>query len=442
MSNNNNNHLQIKRKKILCNLKKSAISINELYLNNQQLNSQIDLYKKLIVSIKKSIQNYKFIEVTNQFKNLNSSLKEKYLKILKKYEKKNEEMDLIVVPLQKTYEELKNDNFILSNSIQHKQNIILLLEKNINDKNFNIEEHEKFIDENPDALKNRGKTRYEIKIEQKQSDELKKCQEILSNIAKRSNKISKHRNQLLTEKNSLENEINQIRSEKKNLTEYNNNNSFLIFRKKNKFPTYSQSSHKLNFSKFENNLDFIENQEFSHTTTINDTHIENEFDLFGNQTFTRKNKSQNKNKIKIDKVTGTNLQSSQIEEQVPKLDLNQIEYNKSKIEIEVPENLINEIYDNYKSTFKYKIAHMKRKVNKEKAKQKKYLNIINEFELYFNKMPLYDKYYYNLIKKEYDNKINFGYESEGENNEKEMEKVLNLFNDINITKNLERSFSK
>ena len=364
---------------------------NEKVITNSMLKEQIfqhETFIKIIKRIFELIDNKKpknkntmkellqntISQELKSFINQNSKLKNEIsnLQIIhnRKLEDKNDSISGLIDNLDK----LKEDNFILDNSIKEKQSHITTLKGQIKlIKNNNIEQLEKHLI-------------YGRKFNEFHEKELTKYQTELAKISKDHNQEILKSNKLNKEYKNLKNELSHVRlntekispkinikfedkiEEEENEEDYINRS--LIF---NDFENEDDLSLSLNFSQDETyinySLDFNDNNlNISQSNDIVNNINDIDFPYY---------KKPERKFISDFKEPKFGI--------IPKLNLKQIEFNKIRVITENFDELSGD--DNKKN----QIIKIKKDIEREKKKKEKLKMVISNFKSYYKKIKIYIK---------------------------------------------------
>ena len=365
---------------------------NEKIITNSMLKEQIFQYETFIKIIKKIFDlidnknpkdNYTIKELLQNsisqelksFINQNSKLKNEisHLQIInnRKLEDKNDSISGLISTLDK----LKEDNFILDNSIKAKESHITILKDQIKlIKNNNNDILEKYLI-------------YRRKLNEYHEKELSKYQSELAKKSKEHNQEILKSNRLNQEYKTLKNQLNHIRLntekiEPKFNLEFENKKE----EKENNEDDYINSS--LLFNDFENDDDYSDSLNFSQ----DETYINYSLDFNINNLNISQSNDIVSNVENIDfpyyKKTERKFISDFKEPKfgiIPKLNLKQIEFNKIRV---VTENFDELSDDDDKNN---QIIKIKKEIEREKKKKEKLKTVISNFKAYYKKIKIYIK---------------------------------------------------
>ena len=354
------------------NLHTYAYNSNDLLITNETYKMQINILSKYIKNLKNifftSTKNKKLIydeifNINQTISKINNELKNDIKNTTKNYNEKIESNNNNLKGLITYLEQLKEDNFLLENSLKTKDIYIKIFSNEIKN---NCPISEKFV-------------LYSTKLREYQIKELTNAQIDLNKISKETNRETLKSHRLIEEIDNLKNEKEKIKSTK--LTN-NVTKDEIYFSDFEKDESISSNSSDL-FSEINYNLDIDLN-------TINKVKKSNLENLVKKQ----------KEQIKI-KNLDLNLKNNS-NTNIPKLNLKQIEFNKGNF---IKKNNI-EIYENnselkLKNELKNKIKKIKKHIRKEKRKNKKLLKIIKKFESF--QKNYYLEINYNCSNKEINN---------------------------------------
>jgi len=337
------------------NLNTYAYNSNDLLITNETYKMQINILSKYIKNLKNifftNINNKKIIydkifNINQTILKINNELKNDIKNLTKNYNDKIESNNNNLNGLITYLEQLKEDKFLLENSLKTKDIFIKIFSNEIN----NITPiYEKFV-------------LYSTKLREYQIKELTNAQIDLNKLSKETNRETLKSHRLIEEIDNLKIEKEKIKS-----TKLNNNNTKdeIYFSDFEKDESNSSITSDL-FSEINYNLDI----DLNTITKVKKSNIEN---------LVKKQKEQ----IKI-KNLNLNLKNNS-NTNIPKLNLKQIEFNKGNIikknNIEIYNNNNELIMENEKIE---KIKKIKKHIQKEKEKNKKLLKIIKKFENFKN----------------------------------------------------------
>ena len=461
----------VKSEKELINF---ANNSNDLLITNLMFKDRIEKYKKYINFIKnlfnyisknnniekeeeknniKNIIKEKIQQNNNEIKVDISSLNKEINNIKKNNNKKLEEKNKYLEYYINQYDKLKEDNFILENTIFSKDNFIKIFLNKLNyyesflESKNDISEEEECEEDKIEEIRERF-IFYSKKVNNEHQKELLHFQNDLSKISKEHNREIIKTSRLETEKNELNDYIKQIKDHKENnsMTEYNlnkkslfkqNNKNNLIYDNIdfNKKSIIINKENKLNeellFKDFENeNLsddeDSILLSEINYEIDLDNNNDNLNIDLDNNNNFLKKSKMPkidltaiaqkqelrkinennniNKNEFKLDKINinenfktpslvlnglnNLNKLENESSENIKKLNLKQIEFNKVRVITDYVSSNENAKYIN---NIDYKINKIKKEIMKEKKKLESKKILINKFKNHYKIMRKYIK---------------------------------------------------
>ena len=350
---------------------------------NSIIKQTSDFYKNKIIENKLKFEKYfitndkkllKEILISDIIK-LNSELKDinnKYKLENKNNELKNEELKNIlqnnIFKYNEEKEKIKEDNFILSNENKYKEQISKILQN---------EKHNSYaLEYFQEELRTNFNSDNEIILAILKKDLLDYQQKLLIHTRYHNN----YSNQVISldkVRNNLKNEINDYSSSIKSLPNNNIlkskdllNNYFNLTKKKNMNDKMILNKEECYFSEFEKSDD--NNSDLSISFNNDNIHLEFEKKIFVP-----------KYVIKTDnnKVKERTLNF------IPKLNLKQIEYNKTKIHISHETiKKKNQIKCINNKNLQIQIDEMKKKIIEIFQNNKKLKKIIKRFEKFYNKM--------------------------------------------------------
>ena len=362
---------------------------NEIVITNSMLKEQIfqhETYIKIIKRIFELIDNKKpknkntmkellqntISQELKSFINQNSKLKNEIsnLQIIhnRKLEDKNDSISGLISNLDK----LKEDNFILDNSIKEKQSHITILKDQIKlIKNNNIQKFEKHL-------------MYGRKFNEFHEKELSKYQTELAKISKEHNQEILRSNKLNKEYKNLKNELNHVRlNTEKIIPKFNLKFEDKIEEEENE----EDLNRSLIFNDFENDDDLS----FSLNFSQDETYINYSLDFNDNNLNISQSNDIVNNINDIDfpyyKKPERKFISDFKEPKfgiIPKLNLKQIEFNKIRV---VTDNF-DELSDDDKTN---QIIKIKKNIEREKKKREKLKLVIANFKAYYKKIKIYIK---------------------------------------------------
>ncbi len=362
---------------------------NEKVITNSMLKEQIfqhEAFIKIIKRIFELIDNKKpknkntmkellqntISQELKSFINQNSKLKNEIsnLQIIhnRKLEDKNDSISGLISNLDK----LKEDNFILDNSIKEKQSHITILKDQIKlIKNNNIQKFEKHL-------------MYGRKFNEFHEKELSKYQTELAKISKEHNQEILRSNKLNKEYKNLKNELNHVRlNTEKIIPKFNLKFEDKIEEEENE----EDLNRSLIFNDFENDDDLS----FSLNFSQDETYINYSLDFNDNNLNISQSNDIVNNINDIDfpyyKKPERQFISDFKEPKfgiIPKLNLKQIEFNKIRV---VTDNF-DELSDDDKTN---QIIKIKKNIEREKKKREKLKLVIANFKAYYKKIKIYIK---------------------------------------------------
>ena len=362
---------------------------NEKVITNSMLKEQIfqhETFIKIIKRIFELIDNKKpknkntmkellqntISQELKSFINQNSKLKNEIsnLQIIhnRKLEDKNDSISGLISNLDK----LKEDNFILDNSIKEKQSHITILKDEIKlIKNNNIQKFEKHL-------------MYGRKFNEFHEKELSKYQTELAKISKEHNQEILRSNKLNKEYKNLKNELNHVRlNTEKIIPKFNLKFEDKIEEEENE----EDLNRSLIFNDFENDDDLS----FSLNFSQDETYINYSLDFNDNNLNISQSNDIVNNINDIDfpyyKKPERKFISDFKEPKfgiIPKLNLKQIEFNKIRV---VTDNF-DELSDDDKTN---QIIKIKKNIEREKKKREKLKLVIANFKAYYKKIKIYIK---------------------------------------------------
>ena len=364
---------------------------NEKVITNSMLKEQIFQHETFINKIKrifelidskkpknkntmKELLKNSISQELTSYINQNSKLKNEIsnLQIIhnRKLEDKNDSISGLVDNLDK----LKEDNFILDNSIKEKQSHITTLKGQIKlIKNNNIEQLEKHLI-------------YGRKFNEFHEKELTKYQTELAKISKDHNQEILKSNKLNKEYKNLKNELSHVRLNTEKISpKINIKFEDKIEEEENEEDYINRS---LIFNDFENEDDLSLSLNFSQ----DETYINYSLDFNDNNLNISQSNDIVNNVNNIDfpyyKKKERNFVSDYKEPKfgiIPKLNLKQIEFNKIRVITENFDELSGD--DNKKN----QIIKIKKDIEREKKKKEKLKMVISNFKSYYKKIKIYIK---------------------------------------------------
>ena len=364
---------------------------NEKVITNSMLKEQIFQHETFINKIKrifelidskkpknkntmKELLKNSISQELTSYINQNSKLKNEIsnLQIIhnRKLEDKNDSISGLIDNLDK----LKEDNFILDNSIKEKQSHITTLKGQIKlIKNNNIEQLEKHLI-------------YGRKFNEFHEKELTKYQTELAKISKDHNQEILKSNKLNKEYKNLKNELSHVRLNTEKISpKINIKFEDKIEEEENEEDYINRS---LIFNDFENEDDLSLSLNFSQ----DETYINYSLDFNDNNLNISQSNDIVNNVNNIDfpyyKKKERNFVSDYKEPKfgiIPKLNLKQIEFNKIRVITENFDELSGD--DNKKN----QIIKIKKDIEREKKKKEKLKMVISNFKSYYKKIKIYIK---------------------------------------------------
>lgn len=353
-----------------------------LSFKNKALHDKLSLYTEFIDNIKNALslldhnQSNISNEITNLLKKQNANLKGKKDKVNKeiqiindKYNRRYEANKEVIESLENVYEKAKEDNFILKNTLKEKEYYIHKFTNeldSIKDTTCQIEEtRENFIP-------------YSKKINTQHLTELEKLQSQLAVESKEHN-----REKVTTER--LQTQINTLREA---ITEHN---TIPQTARLSKLRTYFINEDYTQRNDEEEELDsFLLFKDFEEDKDDISKFDENEVGLvedYHNILTETNERAQNKEEYLTQRVNTVSSFHPTIKAAVPKLNLKQIEFNKIKVYAAFTDRKMNQKQKmHFYDTPEWKKICLTKKVNKEKEKNKKYLEIITKFKNHYLKM--------------------------------------------------------
>ena len=366
----------------------NANKTNDLVIINSMLKEIIFQYKNNIEYIKnifpylnnsnnKEIlkENIKNIikENLKEFVKKNNKLKLECQNIESIYNKKIEEKNVELFPLIHILNKLKDENFILSNSIMMKDSFLRIYRNNIKKlRELYYYGHE---EENKERY-----LLYNNKLYYEHIKELEKFQESL-------NKYSKNLNKESISNRNLENEAKKL----KRMLNQNPNSRILnteTFYFNNILYQDEEIENSLIFNDLEKEIEISNSSSFSDDESyINyDLELNLNLNLKDINNSINSNFFQDLNKTKIP-LKNKIYTSDYKEQKIPQLNLKQIKSNKIRVNTENNYNY----FKNDNNSVQYKIIKMKKKIQRQKLKIKKYTDIISNFKSHYIKMKIYIK---------------------------------------------------
>ena len=350
-----------------------AYNSNDLIIANETYKTQINNLSKYIKNLKNifftNINNKKTIydkifNINQTISKINIELKNDIHNLAKNYNDKIERNNNNLKGLNSYLEELKEDNFLLENSLKTKDFFIKIFSNEI----ANINPiSEKYV-------------LYSVKLRECQIKELTNAQINLNQLSKETNRETLKSHRLKEEMDNLKNEKEKIKFNNLNKNLVKNEIYFSDFEKDESNSSITSDL----FSEINYNLDIDLN---TINKVIKKSNIEN---IVKKQKEQIKIKNLNLNlKNNVPKNSNTNTK-------IPKLNLKQIEFNMGNIikekNIEINDN--NDELNKENEIF-YKIKKIKKRIKKEKEKNKKLLKLIKKFEKFqknYNKNNLDNNY--------------------------------------------------
>ena len=350
-----------------------AYNSNDLIIANETYKTQINNLSKYIKNLKNifftNINNKKTIydkifNINQTISKINIELKNDIHNLAKNYNDKIERNNNNLKGLNSYLEELKEDNFLLENSLKTKDFFIKIFSNEI----ANINPiSEKYV-------------LYSVKLRECQIKELTNAQINLNQLSKETNRETLKSHRLKEEMDNLKNEKEKIKFNNLNKNLVKNEIYFSDFEKDESNSSITSDL----FSEINYNLDIDLN---TINKVIKKSNIEN---IVKKQKEQIKIKNLNlnlKNNVPKNSITNT---------KIPKLNLKQIEFNMGNIikekNIEINDN--NDELNKENEIF-YKIKKIKKHIKKEKEKNKKLLKLIKKFEKFqknYNKNNLDNNY--------------------------------------------------
>ena len=350
-----------------------AYNSNDLIIANETYKTQINNLSKYIKNLKNifftNINNKKTIydkifNINQTISKINIELKNDIQNLAKNYNDKIERNNNNLKGLNSYLEELKEDNFLLENSLKTKDFFIKIFSNEI----ANINPiSEKYV-------------LYSVKLRECQIKELTNAQINLNQLSKETNRETLKSHRLKEEMDNLKNEKEKIKFNNLNKNLVKNEIYFSDFEKDESNSSITSDL----FSEINYNLDIDLN---TINKVIKKSNIEN---IVKKQKEQIKIKNLNLNlKNNVPKNSNTNTK-------IPKLNLKQIEFNMGNI-IKEKNIEINDNNDelNKENEIIYKIKKIKKHIKKEKEKNKKLLKLIKKFEKFqknYNKNNLDNNY--------------------------------------------------
>ena len=379
----------------------SKIQSYQIYIRNIKRILKILDIKKNKEEITKTLKQ-KLIENNKLFLNDNNKLKKEVDYLKKIYEKKVEEENKKISGLNFYLDKLNEDKFILENTLSTKNVYIRLFNKALNQIKTNqksLNSHERYI-------------LYSKNVGFEHQNELINIQNELA-------KISKEHNQEILKTERLESKIEDLRKEileSKNIIKSARNVGVKLMSDRFIFEKgIDDEEDDYNLSNLFNEFDFEYSDSFDDDSQINyDIDID-----FGMENLEKKKKSKinlllpfNNNHINSDLINDNKKLSNDINDNeicsnerknsnendeniennivkdvnIPILNLNQIEFNKCKIQYNKNIGNENEREIEIEENEDAKIEKLKKEIKKQKDKRKKYKNLIYKFEEYYKKM--------------------------------------------------------
>jgi hypothetical protein len=366
------------------NLIKENLILRQLidfYKNHNEMNkSKILNYFDFDKNFLKEILIYDLKEFNNHLEDFNNKNKELNSKLNIKLEDLKEKLTSNISILNEEKEKIKEDVFILFNENQQKDSIIKILEK----------EKKNLI--YPQFFQEEIKTNfdYEVnKIINFLEKELKYTQDTLISKSKHHNSQIKRVNSLDKLKKNLLTIINKRTNTKNSSPNLKVKASNLIV--KNPIYKVSKNSSEDDDFLFDNNIFFGDFEE-EDSQEKNDTESENTKSYINDMEINFEDKviKSELNLISHNRIK--NLTS------IPKLNLKQIEFNKSKItKKNFHHKKGNSCVDFGVNDINQQIKELKEKIKEIKKKNKRIKNIINKFEEFYLKIKNKMKYIENTL---------------------------------------------
>ena len=335
-----------------------AYNSNDFIIANETYKTQINNLSKYIKNLKNifftNINNKKTIydkifNINQTISKINIELKNDIHNLAKNYNDKIERNNNNLKGLNSYLEELKEDNFLLENSLKTKDFFIKIFSNEI----ANINPiSEKYV-------------LYSVKLRECQIKELTNAQINLNQLSKETNRETLKSHRLKEEMDNLKNEKEKIKFNYLNKNLVKNEIYFSDFEKDESNSSITSDL----FSEINYNLDIDLN---TINKVIKKSNIEN---------IVKKQKDQIKIKNLNLNLKNNVPKNSNSNTKIPKLNLKQIEFNMGNIikekNIEINDN--NDELNKENEIF-YKIKKIKKRIKKEKEKNKKLLKLIKKFE--------------------------------------------------------------
>ncbi len=363
----------------------NANKTNDLVIINSMLKEIIVQYKNNIVYIKNIFPNLNCSNnkeiLKENIKNLikenlkeivlkNNKLKFEYQNIKSIYNKKINENKLEILPLISILNKLKDDNFILNNSIKMKDSFLKIYRDKII--NFRKLYYYGLEEENRELY-----LLYNKKLYYEHKKELEQFQRLL-------NKYSKNLNKESISNRNLEDEAIKLRKLLHSNPKSRRLNTETFYLNDNLYQD-DEIQDSLIFNDFEKEIQFSNSSSFSD----DESYINYDLDLDlnnSNNSINSINNIKDLNKYQI-QMNHKIFTSDYKDQKIPHLNLKQIENDKLSVYSEKNFNY----FKNDKNSLQYKIIKMKRKIQKQKLKIKKYTDIISNFKSHYIKMKIYIK---------------------------------------------------
>ena len=366
------------------NLIKENLILRQLidfYENHNEMNkSKILNYFDFEKNFLKEILMYDLKEFNNHLEEFNNKNKELNSKLNIKLEDLKEKLTSNISILNEEKEKLKEDVFILFNENQQKDSIIKILKK----------EKKNLI--YPQFFQEEIKTNfdYEVnKITNFLEKELKYSQDTLISKSKHHNSQKKRVNSLDKLKKNLLTMINKRTITKNSSPNLKVKASNLIV--KNPIYKVSKNSDEDDDFLFDNNIFFGDFEE-EDSQEKNDTEVENTKSYINDMEINFEDKVI---KSELNLISHNRIKSLT---SIPKLNLKQIEFNKSKItKKNFHHKKGNSCVDFGVNDINQQIKELKEKIKEIKKKNKRIKNIINKFEEFYLKMKNKMKYIENTL---------------------------------------------
>ena len=390
-------------KDITVRLSAYANQSNNLYYQNKLLKTKVTLYQELITRIKfilsllspnKTNSNLN-MQLVTMLSNDNSSLRKKNRKMNKEIEKIQEQYDSkykknkgLFDELEACYDKAKEDSFLLQNTIKEKDYYIKIykdeLTKRKANQYFRDDVKEKYLP-------------YTKNLNLQHKTELEILQSKLVIQSKEHNKEKVTTERLQTQIDTLR---AQITEHKIALTERGNYRTCFIERKEQLSNANEiEIDSFLEFDDFEkepeeesrldeNEVGLIDEKEDNHQRMQTEANID------------ETEKRQEYLNQRLCTASGPNLN---LKSAIPKLNLKQIEFNKIKVYAAFTERKMNPPKGT--NTVDYKILKMRHRLQKEKAVNVKYNDIISNFKVHYGKMKQYYKQMLSLVESYDDNNM-------------------------------------